>query len=53
LRRRVRERAADRCEYCLLAQDDAYFAHKPDHIVAEKHGGPTAFGPWTSSTRAW
>ena len=43
LRRRVRERAGDRCEYCLLAQDDAYFSHEPDHIIAEKHGGETAF----------
>ena len=43
LRRGVRERAGDRCEYCLLAQDDAYLSHEPDHIIAEKHGGETTF----------
>lgn len=43
LRRRVSQRAGDRCEYCLLAQHDAYFSHEFDHIVAEKHGGLTTF----------
>ncbi len=41
LRREVRERADGRCEYCLLAEEDAFFPHEPDHIVAEKHGGAT------------
>jgi HNH endonuclease len=41
LRRLVRERAALRCEYCLLAEDDAFLPHEPDHIVAVKHGGAT------------
>jgi hypothetical protein len=41
LRSQVRERAQGRCEYCLLHEDDAIFPHEPDHIVAEKHGGPT------------
>jgi hypothetical protein len=41
LRRLVRERAAFRCEYCLLAEDDAYFPHEPDHVIAAKHGGAT------------
>ena len=41
LRRLVRERAALMCEYCLLAEDDAFLAHEPDHIVAVKHGGAT------------
>jgi hypothetical protein len=41
LRRLVRERAALLCEYCLLAEDDAFLPHEPDHIVSVKHGGAT------------
>ncbi len=41
LRRLVRERAALRCEYCVLAEDDAYLPHEPDHVIAVKHGGVT------------
>jgi hypothetical protein len=41
LRRLVRERAELRCEYCLLAEDDAYLPHEPDHVIAVKHGGVT------------
>jgi hypothetical protein len=41
LRRLVRERAALRCEYCLLAEDDAFLPHEPDHVIAVKHGGVT------------
>jgi hypothetical protein len=43
LRRNVRERASERCEYCLLADADGYFSHEPDHVIAEKHGGETVF----------
>lgn len=39
LRRQVRERASKRCEYCLLAETQAFFPHEPDHIIAQKHGG--------------
>ena len=39
LRRLVRERAGDRCEYCLIPQEFTLLAHEIDHIVAEKHGG--------------
>ena len=42
LRREVRQRARQRCEYCLLHEDDAFLPHEPDHIVAVKHGGPTS-----------
>lgn len=42
LRQLVRRRAGLRCEYCLIAEDDAFFAHEADHIIAEKHGGATA-----------
>ena len=44
LRRRVRERAGGRCEYCLLSEDDAFFSHEPDHIIGVKHGGDTSLG---------
>ena len=39
LRRQVRARAVGRCEYCLLAEADAFFPHEADHIIAVKHGG--------------
>jgi 5-methylcytosine-specific restriction endonuclease McrA len=41
LRRKVRQRARNKCEYCLLDQEYAFFVHEPDHIIAEKHGGET------------
>jgi len=41
LRRQVRERARERCEYCKLAEIQAFFPHEPDHIISQKHGGPT------------
>ena len=41
MRRQVQERARGCCEYCLLSEDDAWFSHEPDHILAEKHGGQT------------
>ena len=30
-----------RCEYCLLHEDDAAFAHEVDHILSRQHGGET------------
>jgi hypothetical protein len=41
LRRQARERAQNRCEYCLLHEDDAYLPFEVDHIIAEKRGGVT------------
>lgn len=41
LRRQVVARAGQRCEYCRIHQDDAAASHQVDHIIAEKHGGPT------------
>lgn len=41
LRRLVRERAGERCEYCLLPEQLTLAAHWVDHVVAEKHGGQT------------
>ena len=42
LRRQVRERAHGCCEYCLIHEADMYYPHEPDHVIAEKHDGPTA-----------
>lgn len=41
LRRLAAERAAYRCEYCLLPQAVALHQHEPDHIVPRQHGGET------------
>ena len=41
LRRLVVRRAQGLCEYCLIHEADAYFGCQIDHIVSEKHGGPT------------
>jgi len=35
----VRERANGCCEYCLLPEEQAFFPHEPDHVIATKHGG--------------
>jgi hypothetical protein len=35
----VRQRAADRCEYCLLRQEHCELTHHVEHIVARQHGG--------------
>lgn len=37
----MRERAGDRCEYCLIPESATFALHWIDHIVAEKHGGQT------------
>jgi hypothetical protein len=41
LRREVRDRAKERCEYCLIPEWACFAAHEVDHVIAEKHGGPT------------
>ena len=41
LRRLVAERAKHLCEYCLIHEEDTYLGCQVDHIIAEKHGGPT------------
>ncbi|MBL8794928.1 MAG: HNH endonuclease [Planctomycetia bacterium] len=41
LRRLVRERALERCEYCLIPEAVTFAVHWIDHIIAEKHGGLT------------
>ncbi len=29
------------CEYCLIHEDDTFFGCEVDHIISQKHGGPT------------
>jgi hypothetical protein len=41
LRQFVGERAAHKCEYCLINQQETFIPHQPDHIIAEQHGGQT------------
>ena len=43
-RRLVIERAAQRCEYCLVHEDSAGFPHQIDHIISRKHGGASDIG---------
>jgi HNH endonuclease len=42
LRRQVRERAGECCEYCLIPESMSWALHTIDHIIAEKHGGAIA-----------
>ena len=44
LRREIIDRAGNCCEYCRISQEDQLFAFEIDHIIAEKHGGPTVTG---------
>ena len=44
LRRLVARRAGGLCEYCLIHEDDTFFGCEVDHIVSEKHDGPTDEG---------
>ncbi len=39
--RQVRERAGNICEYCRLPQELTFIQFEIDHIVAQKHHGPT------------
>ena len=41
LRRLVARRADWICEYCLIHEDDTYVGCGIDHVISEKHGGPT------------
>lgn len=41
LRRLVAGRARFCCEYCLLHERDTMFGCHIDHVISEKHGGPT------------
>ncbi len=49
LRRFIRERAGQRCEYCHLPDNAAPVAtFHVDHVVAKQHGGPD-----TPDNRCW
>ncbi|HJT76514.1 MAG TPA: HNH endonuclease [Gemmataceae bacterium] len=37
----VWQRAGRRCEYCQVAQEHDRLPFQIDHIIAQKHGGPT------------
>jgi hypothetical protein len=41
LRKFVKERAKNRCEYCLMPQSASAFEHEPDHIIPSQHDGET------------
>jgi len=41
LRRLVALRAMGLCEYCLIHEEDTFFGCQIEHVIAEKHGGPT------------
>ena len=41
LRRQVAQRAGFRCEYCGVAEEYTALGCQVDHIISEKHGGPT------------
>ena len=34
-------RAEGLCEYCLIHESDTHFGCEIDHVISEKHGGPT------------
>ena len=35
LRRLVRMRAGERCEYCLIPETTSFATHQVDHVIAE------------------
>lgn len=41
LRREVRARARDCCEYCLMDESQLVWGCEVDHIISRKHGGAT------------
>jgi hypothetical protein len=48
LRRRVRVRAAGRCEYCRIHENDEPYTFHVEHIMSRKHGGASSL-----SNLAW
>jgi hypothetical protein len=41
LRRQVEVRSGHACEYCKLPVGVSFYVHEIDHVIAEKHRGPT------------
>jgi len=48
LRQSVRQRAAGRCEYCALRQEQEPLAFHVEHITPRSHGGKTRWKIWPS-----
>jgi len=44
LRQLVQQRARGRCEYCRFPDEHAFYPFQVDHVIAEKHRGPTVEG---------
>lgn len=42
LRNQVADRAANRCEYCLIHEEDLILKCQIDHIISLKHKGATS-----------
>ncbi len=42
LRESVKQRANERCEYCLLPQAFSLHKHEPDHVIPRQHSGQTS-----------
>ncbi|MGH9946754.1 MAG: HNH endonuclease [Pyrinomonadaceae bacterium] len=42
MRNLVYERAHAACEYCRISEEVCFARHQIDHIIAEKHTGPTS-----------
>jgi 5-methylcytosine-specific restriction endonuclease McrA len=53
LRRLVRERAKEGCEYCLIPDWVTLATHAVDHIISEKHGGLTVAENLALSCTIW
>ena len=41
LRLLVAQRAQGICEYCLIHEHDTFLGCQVEHIISQKHGGPT------------
>ncbi|MCL1493485.1 MAG: HNH endonuclease [Pseudanabaena sp. Salubria-1] len=41
IRKLVRDRAQNCCEYCLIPESLTLVPHQVDHVITEKHGGKT------------
>lgn len=39
IRRKVKERAKSRCEYCRIHEGDSFLTFEVEHIISQKHGG--------------
>jgi len=53
LQQLVWQRAQHRCEYCQCPADVSLLPFQIDHIIAEKHGGPTVAENLALSCQRW